>query len=220
MTDGAEASTDDTDEIVVLDGLEAVRRRPWMYVGAADERGLRCLVDEVVDSSVQDARAGCARSIHVTLLADGGARVADDGCGLPVGPDAGTPAVEELMTQLSCGTVPTRHPQVSGARSGVGLAVVNALSARLEVEVRRHGHVWRQSYRHGVPDAPLAQGEPTTTTGTTTTFWADPEIFCPTDHDGDALRSRLRQLADLTEGLRTTLTDERDRPTDPEVTRG
>ncbi|MCL2092536.1 MAG: ATP-binding protein [Micrococcales bacterium] len=215
----------DASAITVLSGREAVRKRPGMYIGATGQRGLHHLVYEVVDHSEHEVMAGCADEIHVTLLADGGVRVVDDGCGIPVdlGPE-GKPAVEVLMTELYYGAMPdwaTEHAQASGAPYRIWLAVVNALSERLEVEVRRQGHVWRQSYHRGIPDAPLARGETTTATGTTITFWADPEIFSTTVYDADVLRWWFRQLAFLVRGLhRLTFIDERDPHSDPETFSG
>jgi len=202
----------DASAITVLEGLEAVRKRPGMYIGSTGERGLHHLVYEVVDNSVDEALAGHASDIQVTLLADGGVRVVDDGRGIPVDivQSEGKPAVEVVLTVLHAGgKFGGGGYAVSGGLHGVGVSVVNALSAQVDVEVHRQGHVWRQSYERGAPKAPLAKGEPTGVTGTIVTFWADPEIFETTVYDFETLRSRFQQMAFLNKGLRLTLTDER-----------
>jgi DNA gyrase subunit B len=196
----------------VLEGLEAVRKRPGMYIGSTGERGLHHLVYEVVDNSVDEALAGYATQIEVTLLADGGVRVIDDGRGIPVDIVAseGRPAVEVVLTVLHAGgKFGGGGYSVSGGLHGVGVSVVNALSDRLDVEVRLKGHVWRQSYRLGVPTAPLEQGEPSDETGTTVTFWPSPTVFETTVFDFETLRSRFQQMAFLNKGLCITLVDER-----------
>lgn len=213
----------DASAITVLEGLEAVRKRPGMYIGSTGERGLHHLVYEVVDNSVDEALAGYATDIQVTVLPDGGVRVADDGRGIPVGivESEGKPAVEVVLTVLHAGgKFGGGGYAVSGGLHGVGVSVVNALSTRVEVEVRTQGYVWRQSYLRGVPTAPLARGEETDRTGTTVTFWADDEIFETTDYDFETLRSRFQQMAFLNKGLRISLTDERahHRDTEDEVT--
>ncbi|MGQ7295796.1 DNA topoisomerase (ATP-hydrolyzing) subunit B [Quadrisphaera sp. KR29] len=204
--------TYDASNIQVLEGLEAVRKRPGMYIGSTGERGLHHLVWEVVDNSVDEALAGHATAIDVTLLADGGVRVADDGRGIPVDvmPSEGKPAVEVVLTVLHAGgKFGGGGYAVSGGLHGVGISVVNALSRRVEVEVRQKGHVWRQAYRHGVPEAPLAKGEEATTTGTTVTFWPSEETFETVVFDYETLRARLQQYAFLNRGLELRLTDER-----------
>jgi DNA gyrase subunit B len=209
--------TYDASNIQVLEGLEAVRKRPGMYIGSTGERGLHHLVWEVVDNSVDEALAGHASAIDVTLLADGGVRVVDDGRGIPVDviPSEGKPAVEVVLTVLHAGgKFGGGGYAVSGGLHGVGISVVNALSRRVEVEVRRQGHVWRQAYRHGVPEAPLEQGEETEATGTTVTFWPSEDTFETVVFDYETLRARLQQYAFLNRGLELRLTDERPAPTE------
>ena len=199
-------------DITVLEGLEAVRKRPGMYIGSTGERGLHHMVQEVVDNSVDEAMAGHGDTIEVTLLADGGVRVVDHARGIPVAmhPTEGKPAVELVLTVLHAGgKFGGGGYAVSGGLHGVGSSVVNALSIRMEVEIRRDGHVWRQAYSRGVPLAPLDKGEETEETGTTITFWADDEIFDETVYDFETLRKRFQQMAFLNKGLRITLTDER-----------
>ena len=199
-------------DITVLEGLEAVRKRPGMYIGSTSERGLHHLVQEIVDNSVDEAMAGHGDTIEVTLLADGGVRVVDHARGIPVDmhPTENKPAVELVLTVLHAGgKFGGGGYAVSGGLHGVGSSVVNALSVRMEVEIRRQGHVWRQAYARGVPVAPLEKGEETDETGTTITFWADGEIFDSTEYDFETLRKRFQQMAFLNKGLRITLTDER-----------
>ncbi|WP_437178968.1 DNA topoisomerase (ATP-hydrolyzing) subunit B [Kineococcus endophyticus] len=205
------------DAITVLEGLEAVRKRPGMYIGSTGERGLHHLVYEIVDNSVDEALAGYCDTVDVTLLADGGVRVVDNGRGIPVDvmPGEGRPAVEVVLTVLHAGgKFGGGGYAVSGGLHGVGSSVVNALSTRLDVEVRRQGHAWRQSYEHGVPLAPLEKGEATDATGTTITFWADGEIFETTDYSYETLRTNFQQRAFLNKGLSLNLTDERVHPED------
>ncbi len=207
----------DANAITVLEGLEAVRKRPGMYIGSTGERGLHHLVYEVVDNSVDEALAGYATNIQVTILPDGGVRVIDDGRGIPVGivKSEGKPAVEVVLTVLHAGgKFGGGGYAVSGGLHGVGVSVVNALSARLDVEVRLEGSVWRQSYRRGAPTGPLERGEATDVTGTTVTFWADDEIFETTEYDFETLRSRFQQMAFLNKGLRISLEDQRPRHAD------
>jgi len=202
----------DASAITVLEGLEAVRKRPGMYIGSTGERGLHHLVYEVVDNSVDEALAGYCDHIEVTLLADGGVRVVDNGRGIPVGivKSEGKPAVEVVLTVLHAGgKFGGGGYAVSGGLHGVGVSVVNALSTRVEVEVKTDGYVWRQSYVRGVPQAPLARGEETAETGTSVSFWADGEIFETTTYDFETLRSRFQQMAFLNKGLQISLTDER-----------
>lgn len=202
----------DASAITVLEGLDAVRKRPGMYIGSTGERGLHHLVYEVVDNSVDEALAGYATEITVTLLADGGVRVVDDGRGIPVGivESEGKPAVEVVLTVLHAGgKFGGGGYSVSGGLHGVGVSVVNALSTTLDVEVRVDGHIYRQSYVRGVPTAPLAQGEPVDDTGTTVTFWADGGIFETTHYDFSVLSRRFQEMAFLNKGLTLTLIDER-----------
>jgi DNA gyrase subunit B len=204
----------DASAITVLEGLEAVRKRPGMYIGSTGERGLHHLVYEVVDNSVDEALAGYASTIDVTILPDGGVRVVDDGRGIPVDivKSEGKPAVEVVLTVLHAGgKFGGAGYAVSGGLHGVGVSVVNALSSRIDVEVRRDGYVWRQSYLRGAPTGPLERGEETDATGTVVTFWADEEIFETTDYDFETLRSRFQQMAFLNKGLRISLEDLRPR---------
>ena len=202
----------DARSIRVLEGLEAVRKRPGMYIGSTGERGLHHLVQEVVDNAVDEALAGYCDRIDVTLLADGGVRVVDNGRGIPVDdhPVEHRPAVEVVLTTLHAGgKFDGKSYAVSGGLHGVGVSVVNALSARLDAEIRRDGYVWRQSYRVGAPVSPLTRGEPTDETGTTITFWPDPDIFEETVWSFETLSRRLQEMAFLNRGLAITLTDER-----------
>jgi DNA gyrase subunit B len=192
-----------------------------MYIGSTGERGLHHLVYEVVDNSVDEALAGYCSAIEVTLLADGGVRVVDDGRGIPVDivESEGKPAVEVVLTVLHAGgKFGGGGYTVSGGLHGVGVSVVNALSGRLEVEVRRDGSVWRQSYVLGVPQAPLARGEDSTDSGTTVTFWPSTDIFETTAFDFETLRTRFQQMAFLNRGLQITLVDERPDHADTEGT--
>jgi DNA gyrase subunit B len=207
----------DARSITVLEGLEAVRKRPGMYIGSTGERGLHHLVQEIVDNSVDEALAGYATDIEVTLLADGGVRVCDNGRGIPVDehPVEKRPAVEVVMTVLHAGgKFDGKSYAVSGGLHGVGAAVVNALSTSLDVEIRRDGHVWRQTYARGVPAGPLERGEATAETGSTTTFWADSSIFETTEYSFETLSRRLQEMAFLNRSLRISLTDERRPPAD------
>ncbi|CEA07211.1 DNA gyrase subunit B [Arthrobacter saudimassiliensis] len=200
-------------EITVLEGLEAVRKRPGMYIGSTGPRGLHHLVYEVVDNSVDEALAGYCDRIEITLLADGGVRVKDNGRGIPVDihPTEGLPTVQVVMTILHAGgKFGGGGYAVSGGLHGVGISVVNALSARVDTEVRRQGHVWRQSFADGGhPQGGLVKGEETDETGTTQTFYPDPEIFETTEFDFETLRARFQQMAFLNKGLKIILTDER-----------
>ncbi|HEU5034680.1 MAG TPA: DNA topoisomerase (ATP-hydrolyzing) subunit B [Mycobacteriales bacterium] len=204
----------DARSITVLEGLEAVRKRPGMYIGSTGERGLHHLVYEVVDNAVDEALAGHADTIVVTLLADGGVRCEDNGRGIPVDkhPVEKRPAVEVVLTTLHAGgKFDGKSYAVSGGLHGVGVSVVNALSTRLEVEIRRDGFVWTQAFvGGGKPEAALKKGAATKQTGTTVTFWADPEIFETTTYSFETLARRLQEMAFLNAGLSITLRDERD----------
>ncbi|WP_137722874.1 DNA topoisomerase (ATP-hydrolyzing) subunit B [Prescottella subtropica] len=196
--------------ITVLEGLEAVRKRPGMYIGSTGERGLHHLIWEVVDNSVDEAMAGYASKVEVTMLEDGGIQVIDDGRGIPVAMHAsGAPTVEVVLTQLHAGgKFDSDAYAVSGGLHGVGISVVNALSTKLEVEIKRNGHVWRQTYTYAKPGQ-LVQGEETDGTGTTVRFWADPDIFETTVFNFETVARRLQEMAFLNKGLTITLTDER-----------
>ena len=200
-------------DITVLEGLEAVRKRPGMYIGSTGPRGLHHLVYEVVDNSVDEALAGYATHIEIVLQADGGVKVVDDGRGIPVDmhPTEHKPTVEVVMTILHAGgKFGGGGYAVSGGLHGVGISVVNALSSRVDTEVRRQGHVWRMSFADGgKPQGGLVQGEEANETGTTQTFYPDASIFESTDFDFETLRARFQQMAFLNKGLRITLTDER-----------
>ncbi|MCU1505606.1 MAG: gyrB [Microbacteriaceae bacterium] len=201
------------DQIQVLEGLEAVRKRPGMYIGSTGPRGLHHLVYEVVDNSVDEALAGYADDIRVFMRKDGGIRVIDNGRGIPVdlNKSENKSTVEVVMTILHAGgKFGGGGYSVSGGLHGVGISVVNALSREVDVEVRRQGHVWRMSFTNGVPNAPLEKGETSSETGTTTTFWPSAETFETVEFDFETLRARFQQMAFLNKGLRITLTDERE----------
>jgi DNA gyrase subunit B len=202
----------DARSITVLEGLEAVRKRPGMYIGSTGERGLHHLVYEVVDNSVDEALAGYCDTISVTLLADGGVRVQDDGRGIPVDehPVEHRPALEVVMTTLHAGgKFDGKSYAVSGGLHGVGVSVVNALSMMLEVKVQRDGYVWTQAYERGDPMGQVTRGAATQDTGTTTTFWPDSQIFETTDWSFETLSRRLQEMAFLNKNLAISLTDER-----------
>ncbi|MEV0388797.1 DNA topoisomerase (ATP-hydrolyzing) subunit B [Nonomuraea sp. NPDC050643] len=202
----------DASSITVLEGLEAVRKRPGMYIGSTGERGLHHLVYEIVDNAVDEALAGHATRIDITLLADNGVRVIDDGRGIPTGihPVEKRSAVEVVLTTLHAGgKFDSQSYAVSGGLHGVGSAVVNALSTVLDVEVKQNGHYWRQRYEMSKPTAPLEKGEETDETGTTVTFWPDPDVFETTTWNYETLSRRFQEMAFLNKGLTITLTDER-----------
>ena len=196
--------------ITVLEGLEAVRLRPGMYIGSTGTRGLHHLIWEVVDNSVDEAMAGYATGVQVTLLEDGGVEVIDDGRGIPVEMHAqGMPTVQVVMTQLHAGgKFDSDSYAVSGGLHGVGISVVNALSTRVEVEIKRDGTLWRQNFVRAIPEE-LVEVGPAEGTGTKVRFWADPEIFETTEYDFDVVARRLQEMAFLNKGLTITLIDRR-----------
>lgn len=201
--------------IKVLEGLEAVRKRPGMYIGSTGERGLHHLVWEVVDNAVDEAMAGYATKVGVRLLDDGGVEVCDDGRGIPVEMhQTGIPTIDVVMTVLHAGgKFEEGAYSVSGGLHGVGVSVVNALSSRLEADIRRDGYEWFQTYTNSIPGV-LRQGDKTTATGSTIRFWADPTIFETTVYDFDTVARRLQEMAFLNKGLTIELTDERVAPAD------
>nr|WP_296608803.1 DNA topoisomerase (ATP-hydrolyzing) subunit B [Methanothrix sp.] len=205
-------TTYDASHIKVMEGLEAVRHRPSMYIGSTDALGLHHLVYEVVDNSVDEAMAGYCKEIAVVIHGDGSVSVKDDGRGIPVDmhPQYNRPAVEIVMTVLHAGGKFDHDTyQVSGGLHGVGVSVVNALSEWLEVEVSRSGRTYRQRYERGRPVSELEEIGVSERTGTTVRFKPDPEIFEVTDFSFDVLSSRLREIAFLNRGLRISITDER-----------
>ncbi|MEM4782558.1 MAG: ATP-binding protein, partial [Halalkalicoccus sp.] len=203
-------------QIQVLEGLEAVRTRPAMYIGSTDSRGVHHLVYEVVDNAIDEALAGYCDTIEVTVHEDDSVSVADDGRGIPVDTHAeyDRPALEVIMTVLHAGgKFDSKSYQVSGGLHGVGVSVVNALSKWLEVEVRRDGAVWTHRFDHGAPDGDIERVrdlEAGEETGTTVRFWPDDEIFEEIGFDTSTLETRLRELAFLNPGVAITLADERD----------
>ncbi|MEA2318472.1 MAG: gyrase subunit [Solirubrobacteraceae bacterium] len=213
MAQDRQTTTYDAQDITVLEGLEAVRKRPGMYIGSTGLRGLHHLVYEVVDNSVDEALAGHATSVDVTIHPDSRVTVVDNGRGIPVSimEKEGRPALEVVLTVLHAGGKfgDGGGYKVSGGLHGVGISVVNALSETLKVEVRRDGFLWTQEYDRGVPRYDVRKGEPTKERGTSVTFLSDAEIFETLDFDFSILEQRLRETAFLTRGLRITLTDER-----------
>lgn len=202
----------DAGSITVLEGLEAVRKRPGMYIGSTGERGLHHLVYEVVDNSVDEALAGYCTDITVKLLPENGVQVSDNGRGIPVAihPKEGIPAVTLALTVLHAGgKFGDGGYKVSGGLHGVGVSVVNALSTKLTVDVNRDGYHWQQSFTYGDPDADLIKLEATEETGTTVTFYASPDIFETTIYSFDTLAKRFREMCFLNKGLRINLIDER-----------
>ena len=200
----------DASNITVLEGLDAVRKRPGMYIGSTGERGLHHLVYEVVDNSVDEALAGYCDTINVSLMPDGSVQVIDNGRGIPVDmhPVEKKPALEVVLTVLHAGgKFGDGGYSVSGGLHGVGISVVNALSTDLAVEVQRDGFSWFQEYKLGVPQKPVRKGDATTKTGTTVTFWPSAEIFETTDFSYETLSTRFREMAFLNKGLTITLTD-------------
>ena len=202
----------DASAITVLEGLDAVRKRPGMYIGSTGERGLHHLVYEIVDNAVDEALAGYCTEVNVVLLENGGVRVTDNGRGIPVDihPVEKKPALEVVLTVLHAGgKFGDGGYSVSGGLHGVGVSVVNALSRDLSVVVQRDGFFWEQSYKLGVPNSPVEKGIATTNTGTEVTFWPSEEIFETTDFSFEVLSTRFRELAFLNKGLTITLRDER-----------
>jgi DNA gyrase subunit B len=212
-TTGIPRSGYDAQDITVLEGLEAVRKRPGMYIGSTGARGLHHLVYEVVDNSVDEALAGHCDRVDVTIHPDNSITVVDDGRGIPVATmeKEGKPAVEVVLTVLHAGGKfgDGGGYKVSGGLHGVGVSVVNALSESLHVEVRRDGFTWTQDYVRGEPQGPLQKGAPTKETGTRITFLPDAEVFETLDFDFSTLEQRLRETAFLTRGLRIAIADER-----------
>ncbi|MGI9131601.1 MAG: DNA topoisomerase (ATP-hydrolyzing) subunit B [Candidatus Nanopelagicaceae bacterium] len=203
-------STYDASNITVLEGLDAVRKRPGMYIGSTGERGLHHLVYEVVDNSVDEALAGYCTEINITLMPDGSLQCVDNGRGIPVDmhPVEKKPALEVVLTVLHAGgKFGDGGYSVSGGLHGVGISVVNALSTDLAVQVKRDGFNWYQEYKLGVPQKPVRKGEATDETGTTVTFWPSAEIFETTDFSFEVLSTRFREMAFLNKGLILTLTD-------------
>ncbi len=212
MTEDLSRANYDADNIQVLEGLEAVRKRPAMYIGDVGSKGLHHLVYEVVDNSVDEALAGHGKKITVTLFADGSIGIDDDGRGIPFGmhPEEKAPVIELVFTRLHAGgKFEEGAYQVSGGLHGVGVSVVNALSEELAIDVSREGFHHTQNYARGAPLAPLEKGGPTDQTGTSITFLPDASIFDETEFDFSILEQRLRETAFLTRGLKISLTDER-----------
>jgi DNA gyrase subunit B len=208
----APTTTYDAGSITVLEGLEAVRKRPGMYIGSTGERGLHHLVQEVVDNAVDEALAGVCDTILVTLMADGGVSVYDNGRGIPVDrhPVEKRPAVEVVLTTLHAGgKFDSKSYAVSGGLHGVGVSVVNALSTRMAVEIKRDGFTWNQEYLNSRP-GPLVKGAPTRKHGSLVSFWADESIFESTTYSFETLARRLQEMAFLNRGLSITLRDERE----------
>jgi len=206
----AEEHAYDAGSITILEGLEAVRKRPGMYIGSTGSRGLHHLIWEIVDNSVDEAMAGYADKVTVKLLEDGGVEVIDNGRGIPVEMHAsGAPTVQVVMTQLHAGgKFDSDSYAVSGGLHGVGISVVNALSTRVEAEIKRDGKHWYQNFHNAIPDE-LIEGGNARGTGTKIRFWADPEVFETTEYDYDTIARRLQEMAFLNKGLSIELVDER-----------
>ncbi|MFA7661705.1 MAG: DNA topoisomerase (ATP-hydrolyzing) subunit B [Anaerovoracaceae bacterium] len=213
MTPNTEQQQYNAEQIQVLEGLEPVRKRPGMYIGSTGPRGLHHLVYEIVDNSVDEALAGYCKHINIVIQADNSVMVEDDGRGMPVDkhPKLGIPAVEVIHTVLHAGgKFGGSGYKVSGGLHGVGASVVNALSTKMEVEIRRNGKVYYQSYSRGKTMCPLKEIGESKKTGSRTTFWPDPEIFDEVDYDFSTLEFRLREMAFLNKGVKITLKDERE----------
>ena len=206
----AEQHAYDAGSITILEGLEAVRKRPGMYIGSTGARGLHHLIWEIVDNSVDEAMAGYADKVIVTLREDGGIEVIDNGRGIPVEMHAsGVPTVQVVMTQLHAGgKFDSESYAVSGGLHGVGISVVNALSTRVEADIKRDGKHWYQNFNNAIPDE-LVEGDNARGTGTTIRFWPDPEIFETVEFNYDTIARRLQEMAFLNKGLTIVLRDER-----------
>ncbi len=205
-------SSYDASNIRVLEGLEAVRMRPGMYIGSTSQRGLHHCIYEIVDNSIDESLAGFCTEIHVTINKDNSVTVEDNGRGIPVDikPESGKSALEIVHTVLHAGgKFGDGGYKVSGGLHGVGASVVNALSEKMIVEVSRAGYLWKQEYLRGEPTGPVEQVKPTTKTGTKSTFWLDPEIFTETTEiDRDVVATRFREMAFLNKGLKIVMHDE------------
>jgi len=220
-TNRAKNASYEAKDIKVLEGLEAVRRRPAMYIGSTGPRGLHHLIWEAVDNSVDEAMAGYCTRVEVALLADGGVRVRDNGRGIPVlkHPKTKQSALTTVMTTLHAGgKFESGAYTVSGGLHGVGISVVNALSTRVDVDIVRDGHHWSQSYEYGVPTGAVKKGAEAKRTGTQVVFWADPEIFSEgVEYSAKTVMSRLREMAFLNKGLEIRFRDERSDPPVEEI---
>ena len=210
MAEQRQAAEYTAEDIQVLEGMEAVRRRPGMYIGSTDHRGLHHLIYEIVDNAVDEAMAGYCTNVTIHIASDGLVSVEDDGRGIPVDfhPTTGKTAVETVMTTLHAGAkFGGKGYSVSGGLHGVGASVVNALSSWLRVEVKRDGFLHAQEFQKGIALGPLVKGQPASGTGTNTSFMPDGEIFGPPDYDFDTLSQRFKEMAYLNKGLRISLTE-------------